>query len=72
MIKDGFIKFTAALIVKLFTYFVVSLVYVFLLLWAGVIQYYNWRYVILLTITLLFFRVFVAEIFIKSEKQRKK
>ena len=69
MIKEGFIRFVSALLVKLFTYFIVSLVYVFLLLWVGIIKNYNWKYVILLTITLLFFRVFIAEIFVKSERE---
>ena len=72
MIYEGFVRFSAALIVKLFTYFIVSLVYVFLLLWAGIISYYNWKYVVLLTITLLFFRVFISEIFVKSEVKKKK
>jgi len=74
MIKEGFIRFSAALLVKLFTYFIVSLVYVFLLLWAGIIKNYNWKYVMLLTISLLFLRAFIAEIFVKSgiEEVRKK
>ena len=72
MIKEGFVRFSAALLVKLFTYFIVSLVYVFLLLWAGIISYYNWKYVVLLTITLLFFRVFISEIFVKSEREEAK
>ena len=72
MIKEGFIRFSAALLVKLFTYLIVSLVYVFLLLWAGLIKSYNWKYVVLLTITLLFFRVFIAEVFVKTEREEAK
>jgi len=66
MIKEGFVSFMSALLVKLAAYFLISLLYVLLILWAGIIENFSWRYVIVLTVTLLLIRIFLAEIFIKS------
>ncbi len=68
MIKDRFVNFMAALLVKIAAYFAISLFYVLLLMWADIINNFSWKYVIALTIVLLGIRIFIAEIFIKSEK----
>lgn len=68
MMLKVFINFIAALLIKTITYFVISLLYLLILLWAGVIKTFSWKYVIALSTGLLLFRIFIAEVFIKTEK----
>jgi len=72
MIKEGFVNFIAALLVKLVVYFIVSLTYILIFLWAGIIKTFSWKYAAALTIVLLGVRIFIAEIFVKSEVKKRK
>ncbi|MBW3023171.1 hypothetical protein KY308_03640 [Candidatus Woesearchaeota archaeon] len=67
-LKAGIIHFTSALLVKVIVYFIMSLIFVYLFLWAGVIEKFNVKLAVVITIILLFLRIFISEIFIKSEQ----
>jgi len=61
-------SFLGALLIKAIFYFAVSLVFVWLFLWAGMIEKFSWKYAVVLTIGMLFLRIFLSEILVRTEK----
>ena len=60
--------FSGALLVKFIVYIAVACVFILLFWWSGIIENFSWKYVLVLALGLLFLRIFIAEIFIKSER----
>lgn len=62
-------SFLGALFVKLVTYFAISVIFVLLFYWSGMIEKFNWRYAVVLAVGLLFLRIFLSEIIVKTDKK---
>jgi len=61
--------FLGALIVKFIFYLAVSCVFILLFWWAGIIDWFSWKYTIVLALGLLFMRIFISEIIVRPEKK---
>ncbi len=61
--------FFGALLVKFIFYVAVSCVFVLLFWWAEIIEWFSWKYVIVMALGLLFLRIFISEIVVKTEKK---
>jgi len=67
--KEKIGSFLGALLVKLAYYFVISVIFMLLFWWAGIISGFNWKYAVVLALGMLFLRIFISEIFVKEEKK---
>jgi len=61
--------FFGTLLIKGLFYFVISIAFILLFWWAGITSSFNWRYVVVLTLGLMFLRVFIAEIVVGQGKK---
>ena len=65
--KHKISSFLGALLVKLLFYFAISIFFVALFYWSGMIKGFNWKYAVVLAIGLLSLRIFLSEILVKPK-----
>jgi hypothetical protein len=68
--KNSFkiLNFLGALLIKLIFYLAVSIIFIWLFYWAGIINGFGWKYAVVMALGLLFLRIFLSEILLKPEK----